>query len=242
MRQIILDTETTGLDPSQGHRMIEIGAVELINRRQTGRVFHYYINPERQIDAEASNIHGIYNKDLIDKPLFAAIANEFLAFMDGADLIAHNAKFDVGFINHEFRLLRGESWQGIEHFCQIIDTYAMSRARRPGQKHSLDALVRSFAIPQRDRTYHGALLDAEILADVYLAMTGGQVGLALGQDDEARGGHMGMSHIRRLSAERKRLPVLKAGAEEVDAHLAKLMELDKAVKGDCLWRQYEESH
>lgn len=238
MRQIILDTETTGLDPAQGHRLIEIGCVELVNRRLTGRTFHHYINPEREIEAEASSVHGIYDKDVADKPLFAALADEFLAFMEGADLIAHNAKFDVGFLDHEFKRIKGESWQGMRHYCTVIDTYAMSRAKRPGQKHSLDALVRYYAIPQRDRTFHGALLDAEILADVYLAMTGGQVGLALGQDDE--GGGNPQEKVRRLAAGRIPLPVLRATAEELMAHQAKIAELDKNTEGGaCLWRQFE---
>jgi DNA polymerase-3 subunit epsilon len=237
MRQIVFDTETTGIGTAQGHRLIEVGCVEMVNRRLTGKTFHYYVNPERAIDAEASNVHGIYDKDLLDKPLFRDIAQEFLAFVQGADLIAHNAKFDQEFIDHEFYLIKGDGWQGIEHYCKVIDTYQMSRKMRAGQKHSLDALVRYYQIPQRDRTFHGALLDAEILADVYLAMTGGQVGLALGQDDATNGGR---EQVRRVSSSRDPLPVLRASANELEAHQAKLAELDKKAEGGaCLWRQLE---
>ncbi len=244
MRQIILDTETTGIDPLQGHRLIEIGCLELVNRRLTKRSFHHYLNPEREIEAEASAVHGIYNKDLVDKPLFAAIADEFLEFLKGAELIIHNAPFDIGFINHEFRRLKGNDWPGIATWCSVLDTLPMARSRHPGQKNNLDALARRYGADQRDRTYHGALLDAEILADVYLAMTGGQVGLALGQDegDGSTGSEQRMEEgIRRLPATRITLPVLRADDGEAARHEAKLKALDKAAGGACLWRQFEKA-
>lgn len=237
MRQIVLDTETTGIDPKEGHRLIEIGCLELVDRRLTGRTFHHYLNPDREIDEEASQVHGIYLKDLQDKPRFAHIANEFLAFVKDAELIIHNAAFDIGFIDHEFRLLKGDDWEGMNHYCTVLDTLIMARRRHPGQKASLDALARRYGADQRDRTYHGALLDSEILADVYLAMTGGQVGLALGQDDEMDGIERTLeSSIRRLPANRPRLPVIRASEEELAGHQAELPKLDKAAGGSCLWR------
>lgn len=239
MRQIILDTETTGIDPKDGHRLIEIGCLEMVNRRLTGRTFHHYLNPDREIDEEASKVHGIFLKDLQDKPRFAHIAEEFLSFIKGAELIIHNAPFDIGFINHEYRLLDA-SWPGIEQHCKVLDSLVMARSRHPGQKNSLDALARRYGADQRDRTYHGALLDSEILADVYLAMTGGQVGLQLGQDDGMDGVERTLeSSIRRLPADRPRLPVLKASEQELERHLAELPKLDKAVGGSCLWRNID---
>ncbi|MEK7666522.1 MAG: DNA polymerase III subunit epsilon, partial [Pseudomonadota bacterium] len=171
-RQIILDTETTGLEPSQGHRIIEIGAVEMLNRRLTGNRFHQYLNPEREIDAGAIEVHGITNAMLTDKPKFADIAADFLAFVQGAELVIHNAPFDTGFINSEFRLL-GEVAPAvsIETACTVLDTLKLARKLRPGQKNDLDSLCRHYSIDNTQRSLHGALLDAEILADVYLAMT-----------------------------------------------------------------------
>ncbi len=239
MRQIILDTETTGIDPLQGHKLIEIGCLELVNRKLTRRSFHHYLNPQREIDAEASAVHGIYNKDLVDKPLFAQIADEFLEFVKGAELIIHNAPFDIGFLNHEFKLLN-RGYPPITEYCTVLDTLVMARQKHPGQKNNLDALARRYGADQRDRTYHGALLDSEILADIYLAMTGGQVGLALGQE-EAQGaaGEQRSEGIRRLSAARLRLPVIQASADELERHEAKLQALDKAAGGSCLWRTLE---
>ncbi|MDQ8035981.1 MAG: DNA polymerase III subunit epsilon [Pedobacter sp.] len=235
MRQIILDTETTGIDPQQGHRLIEIGCLELVNRKLTRRSFHHYLNPEREIEAEASAVHGIYNKDLVDKPLFAQIADEFLEFVKGAELIIHNAPFDIGFINHEFKLLK-RGYKPITDYCTVLDTLVMARAKHPGQKNNLDALARRYGADQRDRTYHGALLDSEILAEVYLAMTGGQVGLALGQEEAQNEGEQRSEGIRRLAADRLPLPVIRASAEELERHEAKLKVLDKAAGGSCLWR------
>jgi DNA polymerase-3 subunit epsilon len=238
MRQIILDTETTGIDPLQGHRLIEVGCLEMVNRRLTGRVFHHYVNPEREVEAEAIAVHGITNEFLVDKPLFASIADEFLMFIRGAELIIHNAPFDVGFIDHEFRLLK-RGMPTVAEICSVLDTLVMARARHPGQKNNLDALARRYGADQRDRTYHGALLDAEILADVYLAMTGGQVGLALGSEEAGSGDKGRAEGIRRLAAGRMPLPVIRADAMEVERHEARLRALDKAAGGQCLWRRTE---
>lgn len=238
MRQIVLDTETTGIDPAQGHRLIEIGCLEMINRRLTGRVFHHYLNPEREVEAEAIAVHGITNEFLVDKPLFASVADEFLTFIHGAELIIHNAPFDIGFINHELRRLQ-PNYPPVTEICGVLDTLVLARSRHPGQKNNLDALARRYGADQRDRTYHGALLDAEILADVYLAMTGGQVGLALGSEEAGDGETRQSEGIRRLSPGRMPLPVIRADASEMERHEARLTGLDKAAGGACLWRQHE---
>ena len=234
MRQIVLDTETTGLEPSQGHRIIEIGCVELVNRKLTGRHYHQYINPEREVDAGAMEVHGISNEFLVDKPTFAQIADDFLAYVDGAELIIHNAPFDVGFINSEFRLL-GDGKKPIAQYCGILDTLAMARNKHPGQKNNLDALCKRYGVDNSQRDLHGALLDAEILADVYLLMTGGQEALSFAAANEQRqqGGSQG---IRRLSSNRAPLPIILAGDEELTAHNKKLEKLQKA-SGACLWLQ-----
>lgn len=238
MRQIVLDTETTGIDPGQGHRLIEVGCLELVNRRLTGRVFHRYVNPGREVEAEAMAVHGITNEFLADKPPFEAIADELLEFIRGAELIIHNAPFDVGFLNHEFnRLARG--WPPVAEVCGVLDTLVMARGKHPGQRNSLDALARRYGADQRDRTYHGALLDAEILADVYLAMTGGQVGLLLGSEEEQGGDRDRSESIRRLAPGRAPLPVIRADAAELERHEKRLQALDKAAGGACLWRQLE---
>lgn len=238
MRQIILDTETTGIDPSHGHRLIEIGCLELINRRLTGRSFHQYFNPERVVEDEAIAVHGLTNAFLADKPLFASHVDDFLAFVKGAELIIHNAPFDVGFINSEMALLdRGLGV--ITDYCTVLDTLVMARARHPGQKNNLDALARRYGADQRDRTYHGALLDSEILADVYLGMTGGQVGLALGGEEFGDDGERRVEGPRRLSAGRIPLPVIRATSEEMARHQAKLAVLDKAAGGSSLWRNFD---
>ena len=176
MRQIVLDTETTGLETSQDHRIIEIGCVEMVNRKLTGRHYHQYINPQRKVDEGAMEVHGITDQFLEDKPLFDAIAPEFFEFVTGADLIIHNAPFDLGFINHETAKLPGNI-AAIETGCKIIDTLALARQKHPGQKNNLDALCKRYGVDNSQRDLHGALLDAEILADVYLLMTGGQVNL-----------------------------------------------------------------
>ena len=232
MRQIVLDTETTGLETTQDHRVIEIGCVELVDRRLTGRHYHQYINPEREVDEGAIEVHGISNEFLADKPVFAKIAQEFLDFVDGAELVIHNAPFDVGFINHEFAKL--DNFQPIEKHCSIIDTLVMARQKHPGQKNNLDALCKRYFVDNSQRDLHGALLDAEILADVYLLMTGGQVDLMLG-GHQAQGAEQAGSDIRRLPKDRKPLKVITASSDELATHEKKLQAIDKASGGNCLW-------
>ncbi len=234
MRQVVLDTETTGLEPSQGHRIIEIGCVELVDRRLTGRHYHQYINPQREVDQGAMEVHGISNEFLQDKPLFSQVVEEFLAFVDGAELVIHNAPFDIGFLDHELTLLGGGHGLMANH-CGVVDSLVMARQKHPGQKNNLDALCKRYGADNSQRDLHGALLDAEILADVYLLMTGGQRALLLGgaQSEEAGG----VSEIRRLSSERAPLPIIKASAEELQAHSDKLAEIDKASDGNCIWNQ-----
>jgi DNA polymerase-3 subunit epsilon len=181
MRQVVLDTETTGLETSKGHRIIEIGCVELIDRRITDKHWHFYINPEREIDAGAFAVHGISTESLQDKPLFADVAQDFVDYIKGAELVIHNATFDVGFLDHELAKLDGESTR-INSICSVLDTLVMARQKHPGQKNNLDALCRRYFIDNSQRSLHGALLDARILADVYLAMTGGQTALSLDDD------------------------------------------------------------
>ncbi len=234
MRQIVLDTETTGISPSEGHRIIEIGCLELENRRLTGRSFHHYLQPDREIEQEAINVHGITNEFLIGKPRFSDIAQEFMTFISGAELIIHNAPFDIGFINHEFKLLDA-SFNTIIGICQVLDTLVLARQKHPAQKNNLDALARRYGADHRERTYHGALLDAEILADVYLAMTGGQVGLSLHDDADGEGGQQEV--IQRLSANRAPLKVIKANEQELSEHEARLTIIDKACGGSSVWRQ-----
>jgi len=236
MRQIVLDTETTGLDPAAGHRIIEIGAVELLNRRPTGNRFHRYLNPEREIDEGAVEVHGITNADLADKPRFADIAEEFVAFVRGAELVIHNAPFDVGFLDAELARL-GPDWGTVAGQCGVCDTLQLARRKHPGQKNNLDALCRRYQVDNSQRELHGALLDAEILAEVYLAMTGGQATLSLdGRGDSPTGAR---AALKPLDPSRPRLPVPAAGADEVAAHRARLAAIDKASGGRCVWLQLE---
>ena len=232
MRQIVLDTETTGIDPAQGHRIIEIGCVELVDRKLTGNHYHVYLNPQRVVEEEAIRVHGITNEYLADKPLFASIADQFYTFIQGAELIIHNAPFDVGFINHEFHLL-GAGRDNITDYCTITDTLVMARAKHPGQKNNLDALCRRYHIDNSSRTLHGALLDSEILAEVYLAMTGGQRKLSLGADDSESATEQAHT-IRRLPVDRPKLTVIKASADELASHNDKLSAIAKK-SGHCLW-------
>ncbi len=237
MRQVVLDTETTGLDPAEGHRVIEIGCVEVVNRRLTGNTYHQYVNPERTIDAAAIEVHGITNEALADKPRFADIAADLLAFIDGAELIIHNAPFDVGFLNHEFqRLANGAGPVKVDGRCKVTDSLALARGLHPGQKNDLDSLCRRYSVDNSTRTLHGALLDAEILADVYLAMTGGQTGL-FEEPRVAMAAGMMSVEIRRLGADRPPLLVIAATADEVTAHEAWLDEIDKKSGGRCVWKK-----
>ncbi|GAA3908998.1 DNA polymerase III subunit epsilon [Halomonas cibimaris] len=232
MRQIILDTETTGIDPKQGHKLVEIGAVEMVNRRLTGRTYHQYINPERHIDAEVVAVHGIDNEKVANEPTFAQIADAFWAFIEGAELVIHNAPFDVGFIDHELAQInphRQTPLGPVADHCAILDTLTMARKMHPGQRNTLDALCKRYDIVNAHRVLHGALLDSEILADVYLAMTGGQTALVLdaeaGQDQSERdrpasAQQSGLA-IRRLSLAPNALRVTPPTAEEENAHRAK---------------------
>lgn len=232
MRQIVLDTETTGIEVSQDHRIIEIGCVELVNRKLTGRHFHRYIHPQREIDEGAQAVHGISLEFLADKPVFHLVADEFLDFVRGAELVIHNAPFDVGFINHEFAKL-DKRYGKIQSHCSVVDTLAMARQLHPGQKNNLDALCKRYAVDNSQRELHGALLDAEILADVYLMMTGGQVDLGLrkSSDDENSGG----TEIRPLPRDRKSTPVISAAADEIAAHTAFMGRIEKQCGGPPLW-------
>lgn len=223
MRQVVLDTETTGLEPKQGHRIIEIGALELIDRQLTGRQFHVYINPEREIDQGALEVHGITEDFLRDKPRFAEIADDLMSFADGAELVIHNAPFDIGFIDNELSLA-GHEHASITAVATILDTLELARDLHPGQRNNLDALCKRYEVDNSSRTLHGALLDAEILAEVYLAMTGGQVDLGLSletvtsavEDDD------GLAH-----AEHPALFVLKANEEELAQHEARMQAILK---------------
>jgi len=212
MRQVVLDTETTGLETSRGHRIIEIGCVELIDRRITDKHWHFYINPQREIDAGAFAVHGISNESLQDKPLFSDVAQDFVDYIKGAELVIHNANFDVGFLDHEFAKLDGESTR-ISSICSVLDTLVMARQKHPGQKNNLDALCRRYFIDNSQRSLHGALLDARILADVYLAMTGGQTLLSL---DDDSGQEEGSLNVNPRSIERTvPLPRFKGSVESV---------------------------
>ncbi len=230
-RQLVLDTETTGLEPSEGHRIIEIGVMELFDRRATGNHYHQYINPQRLVDDESLAIHGISNEFLAGKPLFAEIAEGLVEFCRGTELIIHNAPFDVGFLNHEFALLDPSPGR-LEDLCPITDTLVMARKKHPGQRNSLDALCKRYQIDNSSRDLHGAFVDAGILADVYLALTGGQKSLNLGEDGGSEGG--AGEAIRRLPVERSRLPVLEPSDQERLEHQRMLERIAKAA-GRVLW-------
>lgn len=235
MRQIVLDTETTGIDPNDGHRIIEIGCVELVERQLTGRNYHVYINPEREVEAEAITVHGITNEFLEDKPKFAEVANDFFEFIKGAELVIHNAAFDVGFMDAEFARMKPVR-KTADH-CGIVDTLAIARKKHPGQKNNLDALCKRYGVDNSNRDLHGALLDAEILADVYLLLTGGQTALSL--DAGAEEGSSGTG-IRRLPAERPALNVIRASENEHGAHEEFMAMLEKQA-GETVWGKLQQS-
>lgn len=240
MRSVVLDTETTGMPVTDGHRVIEIGAVEIIDRRLTGRHFHYYLQPDRAIDEGAIAVHGITNDDLLDKPRFRDVADEFFEFIQGAELIIHNAAFDIGFLNNEFALLGQTERADIAQYCSIVDTLRMARERHPGQRNSQDALCKRYGVDNSMRTLHGALLDAEILADLYLVMTGGQTSLSLaGEGSAPSGGLPQASPIRRLAAGRRPTRVIRASEAERAAHAARLASIAKSAGGTALWTQLE---
>jgi len=233
MRQVVLDTETTGLEPKEGHRIIEIGCVELIDRRLTDRRFHFYINPERAIEKEAVQVHGIDNQFLADKPLFAEIVDGFIEFIEDSEVIIHNAPFDVGFINAELDRLDGH-YGKLEDHCRVLDTLQLARRKHPGQRNSLDALCKRYQIDNSHRDLHGALLDAEILAHVYLAMTGGQISLY--QDDETSTGlQAAPARKHTLMNQRFNLKRITCPPDEYQAHEKRLQDIDKNSGGNCLW-------
>lgn len=234
MRQIVLDTETTGLEPEQGHRIIDICGIELVNRRPTGHVFQRYLNPERDVDAGALAVHGLSVEMLADKPRFSDIAEEFVAFIEGAELIIHNAPFDIGFIDHEFRL-DGSRFGPTSQHCTITDSLAMARRMYPAQRNSLDALCKRLGVDNSSRELHGALLDAQLLVDVYLLMTGGQTRLSLGGADTSGSHELRKSGIRRLSGQRKSLPVIVADDQEIAEHEAMLGRMSMASGKPVVW-------
>ena len=236
MRQIVLDTETTGIDPKEGHRIIEIGCVEVVNRRLTGNHFHVYINPGRHIEQEAIEVHGITNEFLADKPTFSQVAQEFVNFIKGAQLVIHNAPFDVGFMDHEFGMEASTKGLVTSQICDVLDTLTLARQMHPGQKNNLDALCKRYGIDNSHRTLHGALLDSEILADVYLLMTGGQTKLKLASSS---GNETDSTAIRRVKRGANKLKVIKATADEITQHEARLDIVEKAA-GKCLWRPQPE--
>ena len=230
MRQVVLDTETTGLDPAAGHRVIEIGAVELIDRRLSGKNFHSYLNPQRDIEDGALEVHGITREFLHDKPLFADVAEDFLQFIQGAELIIHNAPFDLGFLDMELSRLAACPGR-IDEFASVLDTLELAREMHPGQRNNLDALCKRYAIDDSSRTLHGALLDAEILADVYLAMTGGQTDLGLSFKSSRL---QEQKNPLAGQGERPPLRVLAPSAAELSLHQARLAAIQEQT-GQCLW-------
>ena len=234
MRQIVLDTETTGLEVERGHRIIEIGAVELVNRRATGRKFHKYVNPEREIDEGAKAVHGISNADLAGAPRFAEIAGALLEFVAGAELVIHNAPFDVAFLDAE--LARVPDGGRVSDHCRILDTLLLARQLHPGQRNGLDALCKRYSVDNSRRELHGALLDAELLLDVYLAMTGGQGALTL---DDSEAAVVGRKAVRRAKRPRGELLVRRASDDELAAHEERLRALDQASGGRTAWRSFE---
>ncbi|KEZ16538.1 DNA polymerase III subunit epsilon [Glaesserella parasuis] len=238
LRQVVLDTETTGMNfngaPHIGHNIIEIGAVEVINRRLTGRTFHVYIKPPREVEAEAIQVHGITNEMLADKPAFAEIADEFIEFIKGAELIIHNAPFDVGFIDHEFSFLPNPP-EKVAQMCTVTDSLQLARKMYPGKRNNLDALCDRLGIDNSKRVLHGALLDAEILADVFLMMTGGQIAL-IGEDEHEQAKTSSVEQVYQpLNIDTSNLIVLAPDEEELAEHLKYLELINKKSKGNCLW-------
>lgn len=235
MRQIVLDTETTGLEPEQGHRIIEIGCVELRGRRLTGKDFHHYLNPDREIDAGAIEVHGITNEMLADKPRFVNLVDDLIEYLRGAELLIHNAAFDVGFLDKELE------WAGrperIADICTVTDTLALARDLYPGQRNSLDALCKRLDVDNSSRDLHGALLDAQILADVYLMMTGGQGDLMLADDSDGGGGRRRPASLDALIARAQGLPltVIRADEAAMQAHQQRLAEIEKKA-GRLFWQ------
>jgi DNA polymerase-3 subunit epsilon len=234
MRQVVLDTETTGIGAEKGHRIIEIGCVELIDRKLTGRHYHQYVNPQRPSDEEAIGVHGITDEFLADKPLFGQVAQAFYEFIDGAELVIHNAPFDVGFMDAEFRRV---NMPMTRTFCTVLDTLVMARDMRPGQRNSLDALCRSYGIDNSHRELHGALLDAEILSDVYLMMTGGQTDLMFSAEAAENSAEAVMLNLEKLgNVDAQALSVVRATPAELTDHDGIMDVLDKKSDG-AIWRR-----
>lgn len=236
MRQIVLDTETTGFSPQQGHRIIEIGCVEILNRKVTGQQFHCYLQPDREIDAGAQQVHGLTLGFLKDKPRFTDIVQELIQFIQGAELIIHNAEFDVGFLNHELQRLK-MGWGPLTNYCTVLDTLGLARRLHPGQKNDLDTLCKRYHIDNARRQFHGALLDAQLLAETYLAMTGGQVSLLT--HAQPSNSSPNSTQSPRVAQPRPPLPILLPTAEELEAHQRYLAKLDKTTTGNCLWLTLE---
>jgi DNA polymerase-3 subunit epsilon len=240
LRQIVFDTETTGLEPELGHRIIEIGAIEIVNRRRTGRQFHRYLCPERDIDPGAQQVHGLNNDFLRGQPRFAEVVDELREFIAGAELIIHNAPFDIAFVDAELKLLaeRRPDLGGLctRDLCQVLDTLALARQMHPGQRNSLDALCKRYSVDNSHRDLHGALLDADLLLEVYLAMTGGQGALTL---DEHATSTVTLASAQRAVRPAGTLVVRRATADELAAHEALLQRLDKSSGGRTAWRSFE---
>ena len=231
---IILDTETTGLEVHQGHRIIEIGAVLLNDRKKSEEHFHTYLNPSRLIDEEASKVHGIMNEDLLDKPYFEEVAEEFLEFIDGSTLVIHNAAFDVGFLNHELKLASSK-YPMLEDICEIEDSLALAKDKFPGQRNSLDALASRFDISGYDRTFHGALLDANILADVYMSLTGGQSKFEF--DSNNLSDNEKTSSNNTMAREGIELVSIKANKNDLEEHECRLTDIEKRYAVETIWRK-----
>jgi len=232
MRQIVLDTETTGLEPKQGHRIIEIGCVEIVNRKLTENTYHQYIQPDRESDEGAFEVHGISTDFLADKPRFCDIAEDFMQFVNGAELVIHNAPFDIGFLDHELAML-DPVWGKVSDHCQITDSLVMARKKHPGQKNNLDILCKRYEVNNARRELHGALLDAELLAEVYLRMTGGQETLALGSGTNKDGSSSqgNVSPIKRVDSNRPQINVIRANVDELELHRGRL----DALGDECVW-------
>lgn len=230
MRQLILDTETTGLDPKEGHRIIEFAALEMINRQLTGESIHLYINPERQIDAGASRIHGIYDKDVLDKPVFSELVKDIIAYISGAELIIHNAKFDVSFLDYQFKMMGfGVTNDYVEN---VVDTLTMARRKYPGSKNNLDALCDRFKVDRSDRGFHGALIDCRLLSEVYLNLTREQISLIGLESQNLNHEHYRFEPMKMAGLD---LKVVQASSDEILVHNSLVEKINKSSKGHCLW-------
>ena len=237
IRQIVLDTETTGLDPRQGHKMIEVGCIELLDRKLTGNNLHFYVNPEREIDAGAIAVHGITNESLQDKPIFADVAKDLLAFLKGSEVIIHNAPFDVGFLDNEFAECI-EGYENLTDYCKVFDTLVQARQLHPGQRNDLDSLCKRYEVDNSNRDLHGGLLDAEILADVYLRMSGGQTLLVLGE--ELSSADSGSGEFTLITRPQGELPVIKANFVELQNHIEWVDRLEQATGEKSVWRKLQQ--